>query len=478
MLFDVTIFGQDETEFGSEGLCGPLPMESCKAVEEAGGTYELEAEIAYDEAGKWKYAQTGRVLKAWVQTRRADGVTMEIAPQLFDIYSITWGDESLTAYARHVSYRLMKNLTVYRPAGSVTLAAAAAGILNGCLDAHPFSVTAEGGTARTLEGWAYVNPIDAIMAPDTGLLQLYGAGLVRDNFQLRIKTGVGIDRGITIEPGKNLEGVDVTEDDSSLATYLVPIGSSAAGDELLLPEIWVVSSHAGEYARKYIYAFQASDASVGGDLTVAQAYANMRQEAADMLAGGCDRVGLTVKVDVCQVDALYALGEDVTWQRRIIAQLEPMPVYDIVKVITAQGLTVSASVVRREWDCLHGRLEAIELGTAADGLSGMQIATWQVPSGISGSKLSIGSLPGSALQNGSVPADKLGTGTTAAIVAATQAAIEAELPAMIQANAWPVGSVYLSASSADPGDTFGGVWSAIGSGMIGTETVYYFLRES
>lgn len=476
MIYDVLIYGEDETEYTSEGLCGALEALKCVCVEEAGGTYEVQLDVAYDAWGKWQSVQAGRTVKCWVQ-RRGENGAVEIAPELFDIYQITWDDAQLTAYARHVSYRLMQNVTRFTPSGQVTLSDCVNGIMGGCLKGSPVRVTASGGRARTVpEGWMYVNPVDALLDPETGCAALFGAQVERRGFAIDLRPGIGVDRGVIIEPGHNLAGVTVDADMNELATHLVPLGTDASGNIIMLPETYVTGEHADDYGRSYVYAFQADGAQVSDTMTLAQCYTEMREQARAMLDAGCDVPTLTVTVDVQQVETAADAGVPVAIQRAIIAQLEPMPVYDLVTVRTAQGLEVQAQVVRREWDCLHARLEAVELGTTAGGLSGVTFASWQVPSGISGGKLAVGSVPGSAIAPGSVSAAQMGAGGMAEVATAAAAIVETGLDARISAQAWPIGSVYRTTEAADPGDTIGGTWASLGSESSGGATVYVWER--
>ena len=470
--FDVVIYAETETAFTSEGLCGALPAVSGTVCEEAGGDYTVELELAYDAEERWRYVAAGCVLKCWVQTRQADG-SVVIGPQLFDVEEVSWGLEGMSCRGRHIFYRLMRNVTTYQPSGAVTLAECVQGILAGCLEPHPFSATIAGtSVAKKVPGWYMVNPVDALLAPDEGALAIFQAGIVRDNFRMIIGRGLGVDRGMSLEAGKNLAGVSLTQDVSELATALMPMGTAADGSTLLLPERYVLSPNAGTGAYLKIYAFDADDASVGEGTTTAQALDRMRAQAMEMLEAGADQPSVTISVDVAQVDAAWGAGLPVALQQAMIEQLEPMPIYDWI-TLRFQGMTIREQMLRREWDCLRGRLGACELGSTMDGLSSVTLASWQVPSGISGTKLAAGSVPGSAMQPGSVGSSQIGDTAVAQIAASAATIVESAVPGL----AWPLGSVYGTTEAlADPGDLLGGTWASLGSSMQGGATVYWWER--
>ena len=472
--YDVLIYDVTEIRFTSEGLCGPLPAMSAVVSEEAGGDYILTVELAYDTEERWRYVQTGRVLKAYVQTRSWNG-EMDLAPQLFDIIDVSWSLDGVSCSARHISYRLLQNVTTFVPNGPVTLAECVQGILGNCVIGHSFTSQVGATNARTVEGWVCVNPIDALLDPETGALAIFGAGIVRDNFVFRIGTAIGIDRGVTLECGKNLAGVNVMEDASEVATAIMPLGKTADGSVLYLPERYIVSSRS--HGRLRLYAFDAENAQVGENISLSQALANMREQAQAMLAAGADLPSVSVSVDVDQVDVAGDAGLPVAIQETMIEQLEPMPIYDWI-TLRFNGVEIKEQMLRREWDCLSGRLGACELGTTQDGLMGMSLASWQIPSGISGTKLASGTVPGTAMQAGTIGAGQISQAAQQSIAMQAAATVVDQLQTVVPTYAWPVGAVYTTTDAADPAGTFGGTWASLGTSSQGGATVYWWERVS
>lgn len=340
-----------------------------------------------------------------------DILGVDFRPQLFDITEIERNRESIRVHAVHISYRLMKNVTRYVATGSVKGVTAAKALLNNCLDGHEFEAYSDVADTRAGASWNYVNPIEAIMDPEAGLMARWGMELLRDNFDLYLLHHVGRDRGVTIEVGRNLAGITVTEDAANVATYVMPLGVNQDGSPLLLPEVWLVSPLANRYPQKHIYAFWAEDCTVDDDANVATIRTRMRAQAQALLDAGCDRPALTVDVEVAQVDDPAALA--------VVEALEPVLEYDTVRIYDVdRGMAFEDKCIRRVVDPVHGRLISMELGNTTGRLGATQIATWQVPAGIVGGKIQTGTLDGAALKDGTLQARTILAGTiTAQLIA-------------------------------------------------------------
>ena len=489
-LYDMTVFAAEDTDYETEGLCGPLvPVGEPELAVEAGGELSLDFEHPYDPEGRWRSLVVGNTVRAWMQMRippepddlgeyaatvevwrvsslagktdrylystRTDSsktrkikllkgglkvaivkayesgrwkvktkygtgwmnqegldstqsetvvvdpdgaglddiLGVDFRPQLFDITTIERNRESLAVHCTHISYRLMKNVTRYVATGNVKGVTAAKKLLENCLDDHTFSIYSDVADTRAGASWNYVNPIEAIMDPEAGLMARWGMELLRDNFDLYVLHNVGRDRGVTIEVGRNLAGITVTEDASGIATYVMPLGVKKDGTPLLLDEVWLVSPHANEYPQKHIYAFWAEDATVDDDANTATVKNRMRAQAQALLDAGCDLPALTVDVEVAQVDDPQA--------QSVVEMLEPVLEYDTVRVYDAErGMMFEDKCLRRVEDPIHGRLLSMELGNTTGRLGTTQIASWQVPSGISGGKILTGTMDSAPFKDG------------------------------------------------------------------------------
>ena len=102
-------------------------------------------------------------------------------------------------------------------------------ILGNCLVPTPFSGFTDGGGKRVIDGWTWVNPVSALLDPETGATALWDAELVRDNFDFFLLRDAGLNRGVRIEYAKNLLGVSCEVDASDVVTRIVPVGKDKIG---------------------------------------------------------------------------------------------------------------------------------------------------------------------------------------------------------------------------------------------------------
>lgn len=316
-----------------------------------------------------------------------------IKPQIFRIYDVQKGMDSITVYARHISYDLLYNATRYKKTGAVTCAEALKGIMGGCVSDHEFEAYTNMVDSRTGVDWDYVNPISALLDPETGLTTLYGAALVRDNWELYILYDPGLNRGVTIEYGKNMTDIKYSESYDDIATRIIPIGETKAGDRLYLSgdKPWVDSPRIDDYPVVYTRVLECTDCKVGDDITTAIARARMREQAQAVFDSGGDLP--TVEMTVSFVN----LGD--TTQYSQYKDLERLFLWDYVTVRNKRtGVDVTSRVVSICWDCMLDRMDSMEIGEVGKTLANTGITSWQIPSGISGGKIADATIGGKALQ--------------------------------------------------------------------------------
>ena len=89
----ITIHEKTAKSYDALGLGALLPA-SCVVTEELNGAFGLEMEHPYDEGGKWRRVERGRILYAPTPT----------GPQPFRIYNTTPSMDSIKVNARHIFY--------------------------------------------------------------------------------------------------------------------------------------------------------------------------------------------------------------------------------------------------------------------------------------------------------------------------------------------------------------------------------------
>ena len=317
-------------------------------------------------------------------TDEAAQINWAVRPQLFEIYDIAPSENGIVANARHISYRLLKNSTTYMPSGEVTLQSALNGILDNCEVDHDFEAYTDISEKRSGISWKQINPIKAMLDSEAGALAKWNCQLIRDNWAMFFLKRAGGNRGMRIEAGKNLVGVSYSENISNTATRIKPIGKNQDGTDLYLPEKYVDSPYIDAYEYPMLYPLECSDCKVGTDgVTVEIAYTRMREQAQRMFDGGCDRPTRSIKVD------FLLLGD--SEETAQYQALDKLFLYDQVTIVDTY-IEDTAEVMSLSWDCLNDRPVGIEVGSIAASMSSSKVASWQIPSGINGTKLISGSV--------------------------------------------------------------------------------------
>lgn len=185
-----------------------------------------------------------------------------------------------------------------------------------------------------------MNPIQVLLSEDeetTSFVKSYGGELLRDGFRVSLKAALGRDRGVAIRYGKNLVGLEVTEDKSEVKTRIACSGKDGSAT--------IDSPHLFDYIYPKIYTLEDNNKSVS----------ELQTEARAMLDGGCDLPQINIKVDFVALEK--------TVEYKDFAALEQVFLGDLVTVVnTKMNFRKQAKVISYEWDCLLGQYNAVELG--------------------------------------------------------------------------------------------------------------------
>ena len=197
----------------------------CEDEEELCGAWTLNMEHPIDPEGRWQLLQEGNILRA--------------GGQLFTIKYTedVWQGNSgkIVVNAEAIFYQLADNYIFASPANKVSIAAySGASFLQQIESLLTDKVVIPGGQiyaftwtsnmhydkrlAVTLESGR--NPVDLILGDD-GMISAKGGELHRDNFYFSVrerKEGAS-DNGFDIRIGKNMTGIKMTIDTTSLCTY-------------------------------------------------------------------------------------------------------------------------------------------------------------------------------------------------------------------------------------------------------------------
>ena len=323
----ITIHEKTAKTFDTFGL-GALVPSHCVVEEELNGAYELELKHPYDEGGKWKRIERGRILYA--STPRG--------MQPFRIYYVKPTMKEIVVNARHIFYDLLDNQC--EPISHSGTAGAALTALQAAFAyPMPFSFDTDISLTGTLTT-GRMNPVQALLSDDdeaTSFVKGYGGELLRDGFRVSVKSALGQDRGVSIRYGKNLVGLEVTEDESEVKTRIICYGKNGSAT--------LESPHLGDYIYPKIYTLEDENKTLS----------EVQAEAQKLLDEGCDIPSINIKVDFVALEK--------TVEYRDYAVLEEVFLGDMVTVInTRMGFQKQAKVISYEWDCLLEQYNDVELG--------------------------------------------------------------------------------------------------------------------
>lgn len=361
----------------------------------AEGRYKVKSRYGdgWMEPDGLNYAQT-ETIENKSQSIESVQPAWTVKPQIFRIYSVEKNIDSVTVSARHISYDLLYNLTTYKNESTVSCKDALAGIMNGCVAAHEFEAYTNLEDTRAGLDWTRVNPINALLDPETGLTARYSAALVRDNWALYVLHDPGLNRGVTVEYAKNMIGLTCTENAENVVTRIIPIGETKKGEDLLLEgTAWVDSPHINDYPVPHIQELKCENCKVGTDgVTAAIARARMREQAQAVFDNGGDLPEIDMSVE------FVTLGDTAEYAQ--YKDLDRLFLWDYVIIRHKKlDLDVTARVAAIKWDCILGRMVSMEIGKVGKTLANTGITTWQIPTGFSGSKIAGGTVGGRALQS-------------------------------------------------------------------------------
>lgn len=219
--------------------------------------------------------------------------------------------------------------------------------LNSALDApSPFTVSSN---IPTIDSYRCVRKSfhDAIFE----VIDRWGGHLVRDNFKIEVNASTGKDNGVTIQYRKNLKDIRVTENWSEVVTKILPVGK----DGQLLPETYISSSVQYEVPYSKVVTFEQENISEESypshDAYIQALIADLREKATYYVNHACyPEINYTIEADV----------ENIT------------DTGDIVRVYDERlGVTLDASVISFEFNCLTGKYDKVEFGTLGKSLSGL-----------------------------------------------------------------------------------------------------------
>lgn len=327
----VTIHEQNDTNFESIGL-GALCPTSCIVNETLNGEYELELEHIRDISGKWKRIENNRIVCVDTPNGR----------QAFRIYRTKPTLKNITVNARHIFYDLLDNVILNASIKNLTGGSALNAIKNNCVVNMGFAFETDINSTGTIT-LENINPVSALLSnKGNSFVEIFGGEILRNNKKISILKNIGVDRGFSVRYGKNLTGLEVTEDMEGVYTRIYGRGKNG----LSLPEKYIDSPYINSYPYPKIYIFE--DTSL---TTVSE----IRNAVNSLYENGIDTPKVNIKLN-------FQILKN-TDEYKNFAVLENIKLGDVVSVIhNDMNFIKKAKVISYEYDVLSQRYNEIELG--------------------------------------------------------------------------------------------------------------------
>ena len=335
-------------------------------------------------------------------------VPTRLEEQLFRVVEVVEDEDCVTITARHVWYDNLQNYTTWKPNENTRYRAgdACRNVLSNAISPCGSRVATDCTdeiVGKELD-FERKNLVEAFLDPEKGICAQYGLSLIRNNWDFYVLKNVGYDRGIVIQNGKNLLGVERRESVENLATRVVPYAKSEKGDELIWlnnnGHKWLDSSHVNEYSYPRVELYDTGLQIGKDDVTL--------RNVQEKLLAAAQKHYSDDKVDLPEVEMtieFLSLGD--TEEYAQYRDLDKVYLYDILTVVdTVRGYSYTAQVVGVEHDLLTGMLLSVTIGELNNWDGRRKIASWQVPE-INGNNIRIQSIMSGAFAPGAISGDDI-----------------------------------------------------------------------
>lgn len=327
----IKIFGPTDTEYSSNGDKVLQPTK-CKVHKADNGEYYVEIECSPDYSG---YIQNGRIVVCPTPT----------GDQAFRFSNPELNKTKIKVKAKHVyydseNYLIQDSYVVDKNCNQ------ALEHLNAATDNEsPFTTVSD---VTSINSFRCIRK--SLNEAVSTVLERWGGHLVRDNFNIAIRSSIGADNGVTIRYGKNLKEIKKTEDWNNVVTKLLPVGK----DGLLLDEVYLYSEQ--QYALPYTktVSFTQEIEQEEGETDDAYTFRlkeDLRQQATAYLAENCvPKINYTVKANI---ESITDIGDTI----------------DVID--EGLGISLTTHVIAFEYDAILEKFIQVEFGNSKEKLSNL-----------------------------------------------------------------------------------------------------------
>ena len=249
------LFKEDEQVFSHNGIGALYESLTCDVLEEENGAFTMELEYPVD-GELFSEIKDFRIIQA--KPNDIDD------PHNFRIYEIEKSIDELTVYVRANTRTndLGNNLITNYVGKDITPQQAMNGIKSNLIEPTNFDLISDIQTKSNVE-WTRINPLNAIVGVRGSLVDIWGGEIKRTNTTIHLYSRRGRDNVVTIRPGKNIEGLNMTVSTAGLVTKILPTFSYRPVD---VPKYQIVTSHDGTKEKRRVQT--SGGTTIEDDITV------------------------------------------------------------------------------------------------------------------------------------------------------------------------------------------------------------------
>ena len=331
------VFGQTDKTFTTNGDVILRPLRA-KVRKEDNGSFHLDLQTGIEYAD---YLVEGNIVVA--NTPQGD--------QAFRISNPTKTRTKITVKAKHVFYD-SENLLIADSYVVDKNCNDALDHLNSATDiTSPFTTLSDVGSVNSYR-CVRTSLYEAIKT----VLERWGGHLVRDNYNIQIRTQIGQDNGVVVRYAKNLKDITCDENWSGVVTKLLPVGK----DGTLLnavdgsADLYVYSSV--QYSIPYTKTVTFTQEIERGDYESDEAY--MQALVDDLALQAQEYVDAN-----CIPQVNYTLSANL---ERVTDIGDTIHVYD-----SRLGVNLTTNLIAYDYDCILDKYTSLEFGNFQKTLSGL-----------------------------------------------------------------------------------------------------------
>lgn len=334
----IKVFGQTDTSFASNGDIVLQPLKA-KVHKEDNGAFYLDLETGLEYVN---YIVEGNIVVA--NTPQGD--------QAFRIGNVTKTMNKLTSKCYHVFYDSKNYLIVDSYVVDKNCNDALDHLNTASTPQSPFVTLSDVGTVNSFR-CVRKSLYEAFMT----VVDRWGGHLIRDNFNITIRTEIGQDNGVTVQYAKNLKDITCEENWDNVVTQLLPVGT----DGMLLnaidseADIFVYSEIQYELPYTKTVSFEQSDINQEDyaseeDYTQALVDDLLIQATQYVEANSVPQINYTLKANL---EKITDIGDK------------------IMVVDERLGINILTNVIKYDYDCILEKYTEIEFGNFKNSLSGL-----------------------------------------------------------------------------------------------------------